>query len=160
MDSNLQPDFASTFDRATKGLNLCPHRVWTVAGKDLPYVMPSGKRIPPHKNHQQCTFDFREHSQRDFTAIRQRHECTQKTCAVMQDSFSREALNEAIKAGELTVWTLDGKSLLPFPSPFIAVSHVWSDGTGAGAWQNGEVNKCLYAFFQRIAEQFRCDGIW
>lgn len=33
----------------------------------------------------------------------------------MQDSFPREALNEAIKAGESTVWALGGKSLLPFP---------------------------------------------
>ncbi|KAJ5887712.1 hypothetical protein N7495_007753 [Penicillium taxi] len=42
----------------------------------------------------------------------------------------------------------------------MAVSHVWSDGTGTGAWQDGEVNECLYSFFRDIAEQFQCEGIW
>jgi hypothetical protein len=28
----------------------------------------------------------------------------------------------------------------------MAISHVWSDGTGAGAWPDGEDNECLYAF--------------
>ncbi|KAF4246792.1 hypothetical protein CNMCM8980_008184 [Aspergillus fumigatiaffinis] len=42
----------------------------------------------------------------------------------------------------------------------MAISHVWSDGTGAGAWRDGEVNECLYLYFRGIAEHFQCEGIW
>ncbi|GFF96227.1 isoform Er16 of ankyrin-1 [Aspergillus udagawae] len=42
----------------------------------------------------------------------------------------------------------------------MAVSHVWSDGTGTGAWRDGEVNECLYSYFRGIAEHFQCEGIW
>ncbi|KAJ5753573.1 ankyrin repeats (3 copies) domain-containing protein [Penicillium nucicola] len=42
----------------------------------------------------------------------------------------------------------------------MAISHVWSDGTGTGAWEDGSVNTCLYDFFVDIAHQLQCDGIW
>ncbi|KEY71550.1 hypothetical protein S7711_09972 [Stachybotrys chartarum IBT 7711] len=42
----------------------------------------------------------------------------------------------------------------------MAISHVWSDGTGNGAWTSGKVNECLYSYFRKIAEQFQCEGIW
>lgn len=42
----------------------------------------------------------------------------------------------------------------------MAISHVWADGTGTGAWQAGTVNECLYGFFKNIARHFSCEGIW
>ncbi|KAJ5703940.1 hypothetical protein N7493_011078 [Penicillium malachiteum] len=42
----------------------------------------------------------------------------------------------------------------------MAISHVWSDGTGAGAWKDGSVNECLYKFFEGLAIKFDCKGIW
>ncbi|GIC89449.1 ankyrin repeat domain-containing protein [Aspergillus udagawae] len=50
--------------------------------------------------------------------------------------------------------------MLEPPRPYMAVSHVWSDGTGTGAWRDGEVNECLYLYFRAIAEHFQCEGIW
>src|SRR5271156_6840007 len=50
--------------------------------------------------------------------------------------------------------------MIEHPRPHMAISHVWSDGTGAGAWPDGEVNECLYKYFKRIAQQFQCEGIW
>ena len=41
-----------------------------------------------------------------------------------------------------TAWSLDGMSLVPKGKSFLAVSHVWSDGTGVGSWKAGEVNSC------------------
>ena len=35
---------------------------------------PSGSRLPHHDKHEQCTVDFCEYSQRDFTGVSQRHE--------------------------------------------------------------------------------------
>ena len=42
----------------------------------------------------------------------------------------------------------------------MAISHVWSDGTGAGTWARGIVNECLYQNFVNIARNFDCEGIW
>jgi len=162
----------NAFDRATKEFNFCPNRVWAVAREDLLKLMPDGNSIldrdkreeseknEERENHELCTFDFCEYSQRDFTAVEQRHECGKKKCFQLQDLFSREMLKEAANDGKSTVWSLNGQFMIEPPRPYMAISHVWSDGTGTGAWRDGEVNECLYSFFQGIAKQFQCDGIW
>jgi ankyrin repeat protein len=163
MDSSTEVsagELLKAFERATTEFSLCPNRVWAVAKENLPKLLPANKSIPGHEKHDQCTFDFCEFSQRDFTAVVQRHECKEKNCARLEVLFSRDTLEEAAKKGKPTVWSLNGKALIEPPFPYMAISHVWSDGTGTGAWQEGEVNKCLYNFFERIADQFQCDGIW
>ncbi|KAK6357985.1 hypothetical protein TWF730_007339 [Orbilia blumenaviensis] len=69
-------------------------------------------------------------------------------------------LEEAINEDKSTVWALDHENLVERPYPFMAISHVWSDGTGGGAWPSGTVNSCIYEFFKTIAARFRCRGIW
>jgi ankyrin repeat protein len=150
----------NSFKTETTTFKLCQNRVWAVAREKLTELMPEGKPIPRHDKHDQCTFDFCEYSQRDFTTVAQRHECESKDCAPLQGLFSRQTLEEAAKAGKSTVWSLDGKSMVEPPHPYMAISHVWSDGTGTGAWSDGQVNRCLYSFFEGIAKQFQCDGIW
>lgn len=151
------------FEKATKQFNLCPNRVWAVAKDKIPMLLPDAtslSHVTENTIHGQCTFDFCEYSQRDFTAVEQRHECKEKAkCVRIRGRFSRYTLNKAALAGKLTTWQLDGKALLNLPLPYMAVSHVWSDGTGTGG-QEGEVNKCLYGFFHDIAVRFQCKGIW
>ncbi|KAI0183937.1 hypothetical protein EV127DRAFT_486622 [Xylaria flabelliformis] len=43
---------------------------------------------------------------------------------------------------------------------YMALSHVWSDGTGVGLKAPGKVNKCLHAYFAKIARKLGCDGLW
>lgn len=43
---------------------------------------------------------------------------------------------------------------------YIAISHVWSDGTGVGINSPGNVNSCLAAYFARIAVRLGCSGLW
>ncbi|KAI0907408.1 hypothetical protein F4823DRAFT_564802 [Ustulina deusta] len=45
---------------------------------------------------------------------------------------------------------------------YMAISHVWSDGTGVGMKSPGCVNTCLYEYFRKISqrEECACDGIW
>src|SRR5262249_50839957 len=74
--------------------------------------------------------------------------------------FDPAVLDGAVDGGLPTAWGIDTGSMIEPPQPFMAISHVWSDGTGAGAWQPGLVNECLYRFFRTIAEQFHCSGIW
>ena len=150
----------NAFKRATKEFNLYPNRVWAVAREDLPKLIPDDNSIldqgsskevensEGRQNHEVCTFDFCEYSQRDFTAVEQRHECKTKNCFQLQDLSSREMLTKAANDGKSTVWSLDGYSMIEPPRPYMAISHVWSDGTGTGAWRDGEVNKCLHSFFE------------
>ncbi|KAJ5655031.1 hypothetical protein N7490_002034 [Penicillium lividum] len=166
-------ELLEAFHRATAELKLCPNRLWSIAGEDLLNLLPRSKSMPSslpkrrgnvnqgeQNNHELCTFDFCEHSQRDFTAIQQRHECKDADCMPLRGWFPRGILNEAASHGKSTVWSIAGNAMLEPPRPYMAVSHVWSDGTGAGAWLDRGVNKCLYDFFRGIAEQFQCEGIW
>lgn len=44
---------------------------------------------------------------------------------------------------------------------YMAISHVWSDGTGVGVGrQQGHVNTCLMHFWVKIAQRENCDGLW
>ncbi|KAJ6031165.1 hypothetical protein N7540_001897 [Penicillium herquei] len=161
-------DLLEAFERATTTIKLCPNRVWAVAGEKLPDLLPQNTQMfsqhkirKDHDNvHQSCNFEFCEYSQRDFTAVQQRHECKDASCMQMRGRFPREILYHAASSGSSTVWNLAGNAMLEPPRPYMAVSHVWSDGTGAGAWEDGTVNECLYNFFREIAEQFLCEGIW
>ncbi|KAJ5753759.1 uncharacterized protein N7511_007912 [Penicillium nucicola] len=158
-----------TLEKATE-LKLCPNRLWAVAGENLPNIFPNFNSVasltkqqrshPDYKDHGQCTSDFCEYSQRDFSAVQQRHECRDAKCRPLRSQFPRYALDRAARDGTSTVWALNGISFLKSPVPYMAISHVWSDGTGTGAWKDGAVNQCLYAFFRDIAEKFECEGIW
>ncbi|CAG7937699.1 unnamed protein product [Penicillium salamii] len=162
MDSN-SARLLQAFEKATVQLKFCPNRVWAVAGEDLPNLLPQVETHEAHNDknkHELCTFDFCEYSRRDFTSVPQRCECGEEVCRKIGYQFPSRILDEAAKSGKSTAWKLTGHSMLESPRPFMAVSHVWSDGTGAGSWREAEVNKCLYGFFRDIAEQFECEGIW
>ncbi|OBT61821.1 hypothetical protein VE03_08787 [Pseudogymnoascus sp. 23342-1-I1] len=134
------------FKIATIDLKLCPNRVWAVAGKNLPKLLPLSALTPRlvskdendeneyRDDDELCTFDFCEYSQRDFTAVGQRHECkVQATCIKLRERFLRAMLERTVLAGNPTIWNLTGYSMLEHPRPYMAVSHVWSDGTRARA---------------------------
>ncbi|KAJ5662685.1 hypothetical protein N7462_011611 [Penicillium macrosclerotiorum] len=158
------------FQRA-KTLNLCPNRLWTVAGENLPKVLPDCDLTPVVgdiiKEHEECTAGFCEYSLRDFTSVQQRHECKNNSegigseqCTQIQGRFPSATRDKAALEGRPTVWNLAGDAMLEPPRPYMAISHVWADGTGTGAWQAGTVNECLYVFFESIAKHFQCEGIW
>lgn len=44
--------------------------------------------------------------------------------------------------------------------PYLAISHVWSDGTGGGIQGEGRVSQCLFKYFRAIAERSGCSAIW
>lgn len=152
--------------KATDEYGLCRGRVWAVARSHpqrenvLPYLMQRriGEPMNGHRNHDQCEFSFCEYSQLDSTKVARRHEsksCADYPCKALRNHFPRAILEEATKSQSLTAWALHGNSMVEPPLPFMAISHVWSDGTGAGAnWSRGEVNRCLYDYFKGIALQF------
>lgn len=167
---NMENDEVLKAFQKAKELNLCPNRIWAVAGENLPKLLPKSKVIPvgtgqageknEFDNHDECTSDFCEYSQRDFTRVEQRHECSDRRNCRLKERFWSEMLDDAARYERSTVWRLSGRFLLDYPRPYMAISHVWADGTGTGAWNAGEVNECLWEFFRDIAQQFQCEGIW
>ena len=127
-----------------KAFGLCLRRIWAVAASlpdranSLPALIPaSGMFSVPshnrqHHEHEQCTFDFCEHSRVDFTSVAQHHEKCDGSCGHL--SFPLQLLNERVVNGQPTAWKLDEPSLLNSSQPYMAVSHVWADGTGTGIW--------------------------
>lgn len=110
---------------------LCLNRIWAVAGENLPKLLPKSNVIPvaglkseENENLKDPEFmsDFCEYSQRDFTAVEQRHECNNKNrCMQLQDMFPRDILSDALLAengNSTTVWNLNGKSILDPPRPY------------------------------------------
>ncbi|KAK2831920.1 hypothetical protein FQN49_007038, partial [Arthroderma sp. PD_2] len=158
MGPELHDELLECFRKATEELNLCRNRVWAVARENLPSLLP--KVWPKNQScagaaalstedkgqqdtsHELCTFDFCGHSQRDFTAVAQRHECNNADdCVQLTSLFPRTTLEKAALGGTPTVWELTGKMTLKQDRPYMAISHVWSDGTGAGPWGDGQVNQ-------------------
>ncbi|PKS09158.1 hypothetical protein jhhlp_003772 [Lomentospora prolificans] len=153
-----------------KAFRLCLRRIWAVAAnlpgreKSLPTLIPAPGMfsIPghdrQHHEHGQCTFDFCEHSRVDYTSVAQLHEDCNEECGHLV--FPLDFLHERVANAQPTAWRLDDPSLLEISRPYMAVSHVWADGTGTGIWGPGKVNKCLYRFFCNIARDFQCEGCW
>lgn len=156
-----------------KAFRLCLRRIWAVASSlpgregSLPTLIPNPEMfsVPSHSlrhhEHEQCTFDFCEHSRVDFTSVEQRHEkghgqiqCSGR-CSYIQFILSERTWKE-----KAAIWRFDGQSLLDASHPYMAISHVWADGTGAGTWGSGKVNECLWEFFCNIAKDFQCEGCW
>ncbi|KAI0860574.1 hypothetical protein F4860DRAFT_503911 [Xylaria cubensis] len=167
--------------------NFCLNRIWHVCSqiKDWPSkqliieeILRAivSKSALKHEDHSACSVDFCEFSIRNFTAVQQYHEPMsyeegdqgkiaedhkqQGACITVRGVFKETKLIQAVRSDKLTAWNLDGWDILESPRPFMAISHVWSDGTGTGSWPSNQVNVCLYNYFKRIAKQFQCEGIW
>lgn len=171
---------------ATKEYGFCLNRIWATTRSlpggisNLPNLLKPTDELKEvfsqegeQKNHQfeknlhkQCTLDFCEQSQINFTSISQRHESPSckpgPPCESLKGLFPRDVLDEAVEKDQdrPTAWQLNGAAMIQDGQKYMAISHVWSDGTGAGAWDGLKINKCLYHFFRKIAREFGCEGIW
>ncbi|KAJ6092112.1 hypothetical protein N7467_004081 [Penicillium canescens] len=157
-------------DKATEDWGFCRNRVWAIAKslrkgpREFPNLLPALKNSPHQakmEDHQLCTFDFCEQSRVNFTLVAQRHEppCDENRCPRI--NFSSDILDAAVRdEQQTTAWDLRGKETLRHNERYMAISHVWSDGTGAGSQARGDVNNCLLKFFRRFAEDFNCEGLW
>ncbi|KAJ6190353.1 hypothetical protein N7519_000374 [Penicillium mononematosum] len=157
-------------DKATEELGFCRNRVWAIAKslrggpREFPKLLPSLEGQPREtktEDHQLCTFDFCEQSRVNFTLVTQRHEppCDGNRCPPV--NFPSDIIEGAVREEQqTTAWDLRGTKTLQRNERYMAISHVWSDGTGAGSQASGHVNSCLLGFFRDFARTFNCEGIW
>ena len=83
-----------------------------------------------------------------------------ETSGCKQLHFPVELLETALEMGKSTAWLCKSTALSGPNDPYIAISHVWSDGTGVGVKNAGTVNKCLFRFFEDIATELKCKAVW
>jgi ankyrin repeat protein len=76
-------------------------------------------------------------------------------------NFPSDIMESAVREEQqTTAWDLWGINTLRHNERYMAISHVWSDVTGAGSQARGHVNSCLLGFFRDFARTFNCNGIW
>lgn len=157
--------------------NVCQRRPWSlVEGSqrkvaDLPAICSMLDRFPKthHSRHENCTADSCLFDDDNTTMVAQQHKCHEgKENPCETKVFDPRKINDVIKPGlfQSTAWLIQGQTNLesqlasgPNPPPYMAISHVWIDGTGKGKNGFGEVNKYLFEFFTRYAKIINCDII-
>ncbi|RYP38859.1 hypothetical protein DL767_002421 [Monosporascus sp. MG133] len=144
--------------RELDSMGVCRNRLWNmveVSGRkqmDLPDItmsLRSRTSIRHIDGHELCTQSKCQGAHMDSTRVRQLHK-------------NSEGDGENVNGGEAerTAWLRAERRLIPPGKSYIAISHVWSDGTGVGGKVPGRVNSCLLDYFAAIAGHLQCDGIW
>ena len=157
---------------ARKGI--CQNRLWNlaVAGDnreevDLPILMKmlQSKTLQQSSDHDTCTTEACCFTSIDSTRVEQLHKCPEKNC---DDSLLFPFSKVEKQAKRITWWhddsdgSKEGHYVVNTESQvqYMAISHVWSDGTGGGVQGQGHVNSCLFNYFKKIAEELKCKAIW
>ena len=134
-----------------------------------------------HKGHDDCTPEYCELANENSTVKRQLHKCPGQSCGSVR--FPVRKIVKIILDGRRIAWKMTKRPkgiMMPkvfmrpelvgiadrdinneiHASKTLAISHVWSDGTGVGVKRPGEVNKCLVAFFFDVARELGCSELW
>ncbi|KAL8797882.1 MAG: hypothetical protein Q9195_000234 [Heterodermia aff. obscurata] len=168
-------------------LTICQKRIWDLVfiarrrHADLPSILrlvqtSSDPTAFAHKSHYHCTPEFCESANENTTAKKQLHKCSMGSCGFVE--FPVNQVAKFILHGQHIAWSLcesskgdievslasvaekNNDSDDEYASDILAISHVWSDGTGAGVERPGMVNKCLVEFFLNLAKHLKCGKIW
>ncbi|MCJ1290577.1 hypothetical protein MMC34_002117 [Xylographa carneopallida] len=158
----------------------CQNRLWNLVMAtersivDLPSILSILQGISlGQERHQDCTAQVCLSAHNNTTVLRQLHICGREDCHEKQ--FSPYELDSLYHTSQTDrsefvpkAWGIPKTShdQGAWRSPglkcerYMAISHVWSDGTGMGLKTPGNVNSCLSNFFAKLARELDCDGIW
>ena len=167
-------------------LKICRKRIWDLASMaqrkhgDIPAILEivessSNPSMFAHRGHEDCTPEFCEFADENSTIKKQLHKCPKQSCRSI--NFPVGKLAKVINDGRKIAWKVvkrPGWLVSPVliddgglnednnacASQTLAISHVWSDGTGVGVKRPGMVNKCLVEFFFDLATSLGCSGLW
>ncbi|KAF3928414.1 hypothetical protein AA313_de0207448 [Arthrobotrys entomopaga] len=150
---------------------LCPNRLWNLSyisergEHDLPILvqLAGQHRQLHHEGHESCTASLCAYTSLDATRVKQLHRCNDPAvCQRERLEFDPEYLRESMTRGGGTAWSIDSPFKVPYSreEPYVAISHVWSDGTGIGLERPGLVNRCLFEYLAGIVRSLGCKAIW
>jgi hypothetical protein len=165
-------DCNSEAEEKANALNICKRRLWNLVSladrtqSDLPVIVEALSRNTSlshdySANHRDCTRGQCRLAKMDSTKCKQLHKCgDSRDCRMIE--FNPDRLLSAVERGDGTAWLWDLTDLAQAGARYIAVSHVWSDGTGVGVQKHGRVNSCLLAYFHHVAKQLdpSCVALW
>ena len=125
-------------------------------------ISASIKELHLSSDHDVCTAEVCSFSNIDSTRVEQLHKCSGKACG----EPLRFASSRRYK--RITWWLNNNgdnngsphNAITKGKGQYMAISHVWSDGTGGGVQGEGLVNRCLFTYFRDIARNFGCTAIW
>ncbi|KAJ6185544.1 hypothetical protein N7519_006845 [Penicillium mononematosum] len=171
-DRSLVPPAATlpaivTAHQQLSQFNICRRRLWAIVNQsdrrdgDLPDLVVAIKRHAralSQKDHGLCTSSKCQQAHMNTTRTSQMHKCPSTRCR--DRTIPTERVPAAVELGHRTAWDTAGKQLCGADDEYIAISHVWSDGTGAGGKNPGTVNECLFNFFRDLAIHYDCKAFW
>ncbi|GAP83672.1 hypothetical protein SAMD00023353_0500600 [Rosellinia necatrix] len=183
-DHNLR---ATESSRKFHERGFCVNRLWNVSFQsrrgiaDIPYIVEKALESSAFKSgskHMDCTEESCLIAHENSTLVKQAHKCPSGSCSD-EVAFPPVVLNKAFDLGartsplgahpfEITAWRIPGPGQKPSSlctpcDDYVAISHVWSDGTGVGMKSGaGIVNACLFEYFSDIAkrDEVSCNGVW
>jgi hypothetical protein len=122
----------------------------------------STSELIDQQTHEACTSDLCHFSSMDSTRVAQRLKCADRQSCYLVELTSKpnESLGRMLWSSRPTASEGLIHPLMRVDGEYVAISHVWSDGTGAGTGGHGMVNICLFAFFCAVARELGCHGIW
>lgn len=131
---------------------------------DLPGLMDMASNYPQlrHEGHDKCTTGFCTFATLDSTKMGQCHKCNDQLECKRQGQLwlDPKLLNESIRENGRAVWSIAEPFEVLQDGEYVAISHVWSDGTGIGLQEVGRVNRCLFEYFANITQNLGCNGLW
>jgi hypothetical protein len=160
---------------------ICRNRLWNLSFPspqgilELSHLAEVALGFSQEGNHKDCTEQSCVYSHNNSTLIEQVHKCRpSERNKCIEVWFPPEALSakysssislvKGVSEFQDIAWECcnDGQAprLIQNGQRYMAISHVWSDGTGVGLKRPGAANKCLVDFFRSIAADLRCEGIW
>lgn len=148
-------------------LDICTYGVWNMVAlsarkqSDLPDIVEGLQSSASlrQKGHDYCTPTKCQQAQINSTIVGQLHKCSNSD-GCLQVAFPVDLLALSIEHGQGSAWLLNTPFLSTPSDPYIAISHVWSDGTGIGLKAVGTVNVCLFNYFARVAYTLQCKAVW
>lgn len=154
-------------------LGICPWRLENItkatsrSAQDLPAILSLASQGDGNANfrwcqaqdrHNTCSASHCVDSQMDTTLVSQAHKCLDGACKKLV-SFPPDEFSN--KTDPYTWWSQSGEGRAHIVQrDYVAISHVWSDGTGVGLGQPGLVNKCLFEYIKRAVQELGYSAIW
>jgi hypothetical protein len=175
MPKDVGEDAVEKALKQAHSLRICPNRLWALTKvaerkeADLLGLVEVAQRYPSLGNdvHEKCVRELCVLSEIDSTTKTQVHKPSEDACRdrgiCRQFTYPVKLLEESITSGMGSAWLChDIRNILP-GDPYIAISHVWLDGTGIGIGDGtgtGIVNGCLREYFLRIVTRLGGSAMW
>lgn len=155
------------------------HTTMRQVQRNRPAITAPSQPSWPLRPHAGCRYDRCDYASMETEKVVQLHKCRTNDCPkveisldVLTQRFQKQgpwrcsawdirswdcaAYSKGKRNQVLNTLLDDSRSV-----NYMAISHVWADGTGVGGGRKqGVVNSCLLNFWISVAQACGCDGLW